>query len=607
MILKKQLIFFFLMCFACNLSLSAQDKKKKDSAAMYRQIEKYSQRSKFGKLMHKLIFEPTAIKKSNPIRKPKNRFKTYEGKIIRNIKIITLDPFGFSEIDTAQKPRNWTEKYGNKLHLKSSQRAIRNLILLKKNQPLDSLLVKESERLIRTQRFINRVFISSQFVNAQRDSIDVTIRVLDSWSIIPNGSISDSRIDVKLLERNFVGSGHEFETEYTQRFNDRKVASKFRYTFPNFKNTFIRSTISYQRDLDDNYSKILNIERPFYSPFTKYAGGIYLDQQYKTDALQQKDLTFETQNFKTSSQDFWFGKSIAIFNGNSEGDRTTKLILTGRFLNIDFLEKPKPAFDTIGFYSSEKMFFSGIGIASRQFVEDKYVFYNGITEDVPVGTIYGITGGYQFKNHRERLYLGARASFGNYFKWGYLSTNFEYGTFFNNQKTNQSAFVFQANYFTNLIALGRWKIRQFLKPQLILGTNRLPTNGDKLTINEQNGIQGFNSPIYGTKKFVFTFQTQAYSPWNFAGFRLNPYFNYSIGMLGNPNIPINQNKSYSKIGVGLLISNDFLVFSSFQISFSYYPKIPGQGENIFKTNSFNSEDFGLQDFNLAKPRTVIYK
>jgi hypothetical protein len=404
-----------------------------------------------------------------------------------------------------------------------------------------------------------------------------------------------------------VGSGHEFETEYTQRFNDKKVASKFRYTFPNFKNTFIRSTISYQRDLDDNYSKILNIERPFYSPFTKYAGGIYLDQQFKSDSLQQKDLTFERQNFKSNSQDLWFGKSISVFNGNSEDDRTTKLILTGRFLNIDFLEKPKLAFDTIGFYSSEKMVFSGIGIASRQFVEDKYVFYNGITEDIPVGTIYGITGGYQFKNHRERMYLGTRASFGNYFKWGYLSTNFEYGTFFKNQKTDQSAFVFQANYFTNLIALGRWKIRQFLKPQVILGTNRLPTNGDQLTINEQNGIQGFNSPIYGTKKFMFTFQTQAYSPWNFAGFRLNPYFNYSIGMLGNPNIPINQNKSYSKIGVGFLISNDFLVFSSFQISFSYYPKIPGQGENIFKTNSFNSNDFGLQDFNLAKPRTVIYK
>ena len=604
---KKLLLFFSIFFLIFSLSLNAQDKKKKDSASMYRKIEKYSQRSKFGKLMHRLIFEPTAIKKSNPIRKPKNRFKVYEGKIIRNIKIVTLDPFGYSEIDTTRKPRNWAEKSGNQLHIKSSQTAIRNLILLKKNQPLDSLLVKESERLIRTQRFINRVVISTRFANAQRDSIDVTIRVLDSWSIIPNGSISGSRINLKLLERNFAGSGHEFETEYIQRFSDNKVATKFRYTLPNFKNTFIRSGVSFQKDLDNNYSKILNIERPFYSPFTKYAGGIYLEQQFKKDTLQQKDLTFKKQIFKYNSQDFWFGKSISIFDGNSENDRTTKLILTGRFLNIDFIEKPEPVFDTIGFYSNEKMLFSGIGIASRQFVEDKYIFFNGITEDIPVGTIYGITGGYQYKNNRERLYLGARASYGNYFKWGYLSTNFEYGTFFRNQKTNQSAFVFQANYFTNLINLGRWKIRQFLKPQFILGSNRLPIVGDRLTINEENGLQGFNSALYGTRKFVFTFQTQAYSPWNLAGFRLNPYFNYSIAMLGNANVPLTQNKAYSKIGLGFIISNDFLVFSSFQLSLSYYPQIPNQGDNIFKTNSFNSNDFGLQDFNLAKPRTVIYK
>lgn len=604
---KKRLFFIFLLCFAYPFSMQAQIKKENDSARMYKKIEKYSQRTKFGKFMHKLIFEPTAIKKSNPVRKPRNRFKNFEGKIIRKIKIVTLDPFGYSESDTTRKPRNWAEKKGNALHIKSSQLAIRNLILLKKNQPFDSLLVKESMRLIRTQRFINRVDISSQFANRQRDSVDITIRVLDSWSIIPNASISSSRFNFNVLERNFIGSGHEFENQFINRFNDNKSAVKLRYTVPNIKNTFIRTSLNYVKDLDDNYSKILNIERPFFSPFTKYAGGIYIDQQFRRDTLQKKDLSFEKINFKTSSQDFWFGKAIRIFKGNTENDRTTNLILTGRFYNLNFTERPSFAFDTIGFFSNEKMFFSGIGIASRQFVEDKYIFYNGITEDVPVGKIYGITGGYQYKNNRERLYLGVRASFGNYFKWGYLSTNFEYGTFFRDKKTNQSAFVFQANYFTNLISIGRWKVRQFLKPQLVLGANRVPIVGDQLSINENYGIKGFNSPLYGSKKFIFTLQTQAYSPWNFAGFRLNPFFNYTTAILSNPNLPISKNKVYSKIGVGLLISNDFLVFSTFQLSFAYFPLIPNQGDNIFRTNSFNSEDFGLQDFNLAKPQTVLFK
>ena len=148
---------------------------------------------------------------------------------------------------------------------------------------------------------------------------------------------------------------------------------------------------------------------------------------------------------------------------------------------------------------------------------------------------------------------------------------------------------------------------QFIKPQLILGSNRVDILGDKLSINENYGLIGFRIAEYGTKKAVVTMQTQFYSPWDLWGFRLNPYFNYSVAMLGNAKRGILESKAYSKIGIGLIISNDYLVFSSFQISLCYFPSIPGNGYNIFKTNSFETSDFGFQDFELAKPRTVIYK
>jgi hypothetical protein len=106
---------------------------------------------------------------------------------------------------------------------------------------------------------------------------------------------------------------------------------------------------------------------------------------------------------------------------------------------------------------------------------------------------------------------------------------------------------------------------------------------------------------------VLTLQTQLYSPWNLWGFRVNPYFNYSVATLGTPEKGLFKNQFYSKIGIGFLINNDYLVFSSFQISLSYYPSIPDIGNNIFQTNSFETRDFGFQDFVLAKPRTVIFK
>ena len=205
--------------------------------------------------------------------------------------------------------------------------------------------------------------------------------------------------------------------------------------------------------------------------------------------------------------------------------------------------------------------------------------------------------------------MGARVSLGQYYRFGYLSSNFEYGTFFENSLAQQSAFTAQGNYFTNLLEAGKWKFRHFIKARAVIGNSRQPSRGDLLTLNENpNGIAGFDSrELFGDKKILLTWQTQAYAPWNFIGFRLNPYFNYSLGFLAPQGGSIFDSRAYSKIGLGIIVSNDYLVFSTFQISLAYYPILPGSGENLFKTNAFSTTDFGYLNFDLAKPRTVDYE
>ncbi|MBC8644487.1 hypothetical protein H9W95_11660 [Flavobacterium lindanitolerans] len=61
-------------------------------------------------------------------------------------------------------------------------------MLIRKNRPLDSLLVKESERLIRSQRYIRSVDFTTRLVGTNADSVDIYIRALDSRSLIPNAS-----------------------------------------------------------------------------------------------------------------------------------------------------------------------------------------------------------------------------------------------------------------------------------------------------------------------------------------------------------------------------------------------------------------------------------
>ena len=113
--------------------------------------------------------------------------------------------------------------------------------------------------------------------------------------------------------------------------------------------------------------------------------------------------------------------------------------------------------------------------------------------------------------------------------------------------------------------LGKWKFRQFAKPQVTIGIHRLTT--DSLTLNDGYGMDGFNSPeLSGTSRLLFTLQTQSYAPWNLIGFHFGPFLIFSLGMLGDPVTGFKNNKVYSQIALGVLIKNENLIFSTFQIS-----------------------------------------
>lgn len=610
MFLNSKLILLFLILCSYQ-TIFAQDPKAKDTSKMYRDIEKYSKKRKFTKFLHKLVFEPVAkqtIKKNSFHKIKRQNYAQCEGKIIRNINITTLDPFGYSEMDSTIKPKQRITELGNSLHVKTRNIAIGNLLLIKKNTPLDSLLVKESGRLIRSQRYIRGVRITAELVTENSDSVDVYVRAIDSWSLIPNFSTSTSKTTFDVTERNFLGTGHEFSNTYITSLTSSRNGYSMNYTIPAILNTFIKTTIGYRVDLDDYYLKYIKVERPFFSPYARWGAGVYLDKQYIKVKRVDADQVVETQNFKFNSQDYWAGRALRISNGNSEEERVTNLITSVRYYTKNYIEKPEILEDSLGIFSSENLYLIGIGISSRKFTQDKYIFNYDIVEDIASGIIYNLTGGYQKKNDVHKFYFGARFALGKYYRFGYLSGNAEYGTFFKDTKTTQSAINLSAVYFTNLFETGKWKFRQFIKPQVIIGSNRLDSNLDKLTLNENSGLQGFDqATVFGTKKLLLTLQTQGYSPWRILGFRLNPYFSVTMGMLGQENIGFSKSKMYSQLGAGVIISNDFLVFNAFQLSFSYYPNLPLDVGSVFKTNAIKTYDFGLQDFEISKPLMVPYQ
>ena len=605
---RNIILFLLFTAGACGVA-SAQQVHDTTDAGVYKKLEEYSSKRKITSLLHELLLNPV-VSSDVPAQIVTNTYSVasyarYEGKIIRNITITTLDPFGYSISDTNAYPRSYLEKSGNALHIKTQQFAIRNQLLIHRNDLFDSLLVKESERLIRSQNYIHDVTITAALTGTTSDSVDLYVNTIDLWSIVADGGLTSERINLKLSDKNLTGVGHTFSYSITQNYLNGDHAFSAYYLVPNIKNTYISTRLSYSVDEINNYVKGINIERPFFSPVARWAGGVLISQIRQPGWIYRNDTTRLFLTSRYNIQDYWAAAAWQVFKGKSVTDRTTKLIFSGRMFNIRYLEKPIEQPDLMDYYTSEMFYLSGLGISSRKYVKQSYVFRFGVTEDVPIGLAYGIVGGYQLKNS-DRWYWGLYHSWGNFFKWGYFGSNIQYGTFINSSISSQSVFSASINYFSGLFGIGNWKFRQFVKPELTIGINRALY--ERLTLNDGYGINGFNSnELSGTRRFVFIIQTQSYAPWNLLGFRFGPYINFSFGILGDEFTGFSKNRMYPEFGLGVLIRNDYLVFRNMQISFAYYPSIPGDGNNVFKANPLRTTDFGFPDFVIGKPDVVQFR
>jgi hypothetical protein len=608
--MKLKLFLFLFICFISWKGNAQTFDKKGDSISIYQDIHDLSKKNKFSRFVYKLIFSESALKAENLIpskskKEEKLVEKHQEGKIIRNIIIETLDPFGYSVTDEKKEPKRKFEKFGNSVHIKTKEVTIRNIMLFKKHDKLDPKLLLESERLIRGQRYIREVTIIPIDINNSKDSIDIKIRVLDSWTLIPTGSLSSTESSAKLTERNILGFGHLISGNIKNRFDTRERAVYAQYTINNIKNTYFRFDLDYANEFNNDSKRSVNINRPFYSVITKNAGGFYFENRLRTEQFPVLE-TFSLQNISYDFQEYWYGRAFKI-NSESNPERYfTNMILALTYNQKVFDRRPDAILDPMNYFSNEKNWIGIIGVSRQKFYQDQFVFNYNITEDIPYGENIALIIGHQEKNSNSRMYTGLSVSYGKKYSFGYASGFAEWGSFYDAGLTEQTTFRLGLNYFSPLISWGKWHFRQFVKPTYVWGNNRDESFKDRLTLLEEDGLPGFNNRLNGTQKWTLSFQTQSYIPGSWYGFRFSPYFNMTLGSLANEKA-LFSSKVYSKFSIGALINNDFLVFNSFQISFSYYPTIPFEGDNINKFNSFENTNLSLYDFQLSKPAYIRYE
>ncbi|SFN61236.1 hypothetical protein SAMN05421741_10829 [Paenimyroides ummariense] len=612
--MKRYYQFLVLFAFLCCCSGFSQTKDSIVTTQQQMQkLEELSKKGKFTRQLHKLLVRKKTTNVNTNVQAVKQAdidydFEKFQGKIIRNINIETYDPFGFSIQDSTRVPTKQIEKLGNRLHLKTKQFTVRSLLLFKRNQPLDSIKLKESERLLRTQRYIRRVSVKPINLSENNDSVDIEIKVLDSWSWYPTGSLSTSSARLNLTTRNFGGLGHYFNNQYRTRFKEGRHAYRTQYQVNNIGQTFIDAGVFYNLDLAENYTKQIYANRRFFTPMTRLAGGFTLLQNSYRDSVPNLEGLRRLQSFKSNDLDLWLGHSMPLYyRYNNLHKVQTNLVTSLRYFSRNYTEHPIGEYDPYNYYTNQKLYLATVGLASLNYVQDRYIFYYDVIEDIAVGKTFMVTAGIQQKNNINRPYIGAKFSLGKYTNSGYFGGDIQWGTFMNGNHFEEGVLRIEGLYFSKLYHWGKWRFRHFFNPEIVVGLNRWDYAMDKITLNGAYGIDGFDSyELRGTKKVLLNLQLQSYAPYEVLGFRFSPFFSTSIGFMGDNHNRFVTKDMYSKIGLGVVISNDYLVFNNFQLSLAFYPSIPGNGHNIFKTNNLRNTNFDLQQFNYGKPELVPY-
>ncbi len=605
-------VLFFLISSVGNAQKNKVSKKNKapakDTLIVYKKLKHFAYKYKLTAKLYDATFvdpEPKEYPKQPASKEEKNvnPYLKYQDKIIRQINVIVYDPFGHVVSDTNARNMNGLQKLGNNLHFRTRHFVIINKLLFHEHDSVDALKISESERLLRQAVFVNdaNIFITK---TGNKDSVDVNVIVLDKWPITVPITITDISGNIRFRNQNLFGLGQQFEL-YTGFKKPNLMEYAGSYNIANIDNTYISSQLSAHKDINGT-DLALSFDRGFFSPLTKWAGGLSVAnyQRYFAYADSTDGAPLKA-NMDIFAYDVWAGRSFKLSKEKTFFNQSTNIITGLRFTNSSYLQRPPFSIDKGVSNQNTSAIIGNVGFAIQQYYKEKYVYRFGATEDVPEGLIVQfIYGGYKKEFKSFRYYTGFELARAKHFNFGYLSATISEGIFYNKNVPNDITTNFNMYYFSDLARRGKWFFRQFFYYNLVHGENKI--SGERLTLSPGE-LYGFNgTTLSGNTKMTFNSETVAYMPYNIIGFRLAPILMIGNGMIGDPQNHIIHSRIYQSYSLGMLFRNESLLSSTFQLSVGFYPVLPEGKSNVFIYNPVTSFTLRVRAFSVNKPDFVSY-
>lgn len=514
---------------------------------------------------------------------------SHSGKRIRHIEIQRLNVFGVNINDPASDNPKDIENILNKTHVNTNEKIIRKNLLMAEGDTISPLTLSDNERILRELSFIDdaRIIV----VPVSDDEADIVVLTKDVYTLGASYTYRGlNRGKLSIFEKNILGIGHEvgFDIPFDTKISDYPGFG-VHYIVSNMWKSFVDLNLFFADGLGKtNYGFSLN--RNLVSSTTKYAGGITVMQMATTEDL---DTLPVPEPLKYNLQDYWISRSFMINKEN-----VSRIILGIRYTNNNVFDRPYILPDSYYNIQKYRLYLASAAFSIQKYYKTNLIYSYGRTEDIPYGGMLKITAGSEyneFNQYRLRRYIGTEISAGKSIdNLGYFYASAGYASFLNGQQPKQGLFSLNMNYFSNLMNVGKNKVRNFLYVNYTRGFDR--NTDEYLGFKKGNGFSGFrNDSVNGTQRLSVSLESVLFSPVNLIGFRFAFFGFTDFSFLSGSNEAIVTGYSLTSLGLGIRIRNDNMIFNTLQIRFSYYPNPPYysdinhvviSGEQLLKPNNF---------------------
>jgi outer membrane protein assembly factor BamA len=248
------------------------------------------------------------------------------GATIRAIHITVDNVFDLTNPEEDKKLYRWA----NRVHVRTHESAIASVLLFEVGDRFSSRQLEESARTLRNRGYLAAATVEPRNYDAATNSVEVEVRVRDSWTLAPDVRLSRSggknKYTIGISDSNMLGTGKKVTALHSS--NVDRNETQLGYTDANVRGSRVTLNVA-SADTTDGHRRELEAERPFYSLDTRWAlGGATLDQQ-RVDKMY--DLGREIDEFRHDV------KLLSLSGGVSGGvvDNRTRRWLFGVTSNED--------------------------------------------------------------------------------------------------------------------------------------------------------------------------------------------------------------------------------------------------------------------------------